>query len=114
KERYQINCQIENSITNLKFNPQQSVELFRIMQEALSNVVRHSQATDVKIRLKTNKKTFSMEIIDNGIGFDKGQKVKSDSFGLIGMRERSLLIGGKLSITDNANKGTNVKIEIPY
>ncbi len=55
-----------------------------------------------------------MEISDNGVGFDPKLKVKESSFGLIGMKERSYLLGGELTITSKLGKGTKVKIEIPY
>ena len=114
EERHKIKCIFESSITTLDVTPQQSVALFRILQEALTNVVRHAKATQVTVQLLTEKKTLIMEIVDNGIGFPKNHKVRNDSYGLIGMNERVFLLEGELIIEGKPGEGTIVRIEIPY
>lgn len=86
-------------------------ELFRIAQEALLNVKKHSQATTVNIQLNTAGASVVMTISDNGIGFSK-DNVRADSHGLISMRERARWIGGSLRIISN-RKGTKVIASLP-
>jgi len=105
---------VESTISKLKINSQQSIALFRILQEALTNIVKHAKATAVKIQLRNQNNKLIMEIIDNGIGFDENQKIKHDSYGLIGMRERFFLLEGELIISGKLGKGTSVRVEMPY
>lgn len=114
QERYKINCTFENSLTNLELDSQQSVALFRIIQEALNNVAKHSKATELRVKLEQKDDKLSLEITDNGIGFDKNQKKNSDSYGLIGMKERVFLLDGELTIVGKKNAGTSVKVVMPY
>jgi PAS domain S-box-containing protein len=114
QKRHNIRCIFKSEVSNLNLSPQQSVALYRILQESLANVARHSKATDVDINLVYQTASFVMEIRDNGIGFNDDQKVKRESYGLIGMKERSFLLDGKLSIESQLGKGTKVKIEMPY
>jgi len=114
QERHHIDCLFETDIIKLEIDLQQSVTLFRIVQEGLINVARHAMATQVKIRLEVELNKLTMEIKDNGKGFDENQKIKHDSYGLIGMKERVFLLGGELSISGKPGKGTCVRVEIPY
>jgi signal transduction histidine kinase len=98
----------------LKLNSQQSVALYRIVQEALTNIVKHSKATKVKISLDCRENKLGLEITDNGIGFKTTQKNKANSFGLLGMKERVYLLDGVLLISSQPGEGTTVKVEIPY
>ena len=114
EERHKIRCVFESSITTLDVAPQQSVALFRILQEALTNVVRHAKATQVTVQLLIENNKLIMEIVDNGIGFPKNHKVRNDSYGLIGMNERVFLLEGELIIEGKPGEGTIVRIEMPY
>jgi len=114
EERHKIRCIFESSITTLNIAPQQSVALFRILQEALTNVVRHAKATQVTVQLLIENDRLIMEIVDNGIGFPKNHKIRNDSYGLIGMNERVFLLEGELIIEGKAGEGTIVRIEMPY
>ncbi|MBV5282673.1 MAG: PAS domain S-box protein [Paludibacter sp.] len=114
EERHKIRCVFESSITTLDVAPQQSVALFRILQEALTNVVRHAKATQVTVQLLIENNILIMEIVDNGIGFPKNHKVRNDSYGLIGMNERVFLLEGELIIEGRPGEGTIVRIEMPY
>jgi PAS domain S-box-containing protein len=113
-ERYKIRCEVESSLSKFDLSQQQSVALFRIFQEALNNVARHSKATKVQIQLIHDNMRLIMNIIDNGIGLDEQHKTKLDSYGIIGMRERVFLLDGELSISGKPGKGTAIKIDIPY
>lgn len=114
EERHKIKCVFESSITTLDIAPQQSVALFRILQEALTNVVRHAKATQVTVQVLIEGNRLIMEIVDNGIGFPKNHKVRNDSYGLIGMNERVFLLEGELFIEGKTGEGTIVRIEMPY
>lgn len=114
EERYQLKCTFKNSTSNLELNSQQSLALFRILQEALTNVAKHAEATLVTVSLSLQDGKITMMIEDNGKGMDENQKVKLDSYGLIGMRERVFLLNGELSHTSKSGEGTCVLVEIPY
>jgi PAS domain S-box-containing protein len=113
-ERHQIACTFESTNNELNIDSQQSIALFRILQEALTNIAKHAKATEVEISLSIVNDKLIMRISDNGIGFDKHKKLRSDSYGLIGMKERAYLIDSKLSITGQPGKGTVLLLEMPY
>jgi len=87
--------------------------LFRIVQESLTNVTRHAAATQVDITITTNNAAIEVEIRDNGKGFDVKNPGSIKSFGLLGMSERAISIGGELNITSSPGQGTVVTLHIP-
>ena len=87
--------------------------VFRILQESLTNVLRHSHATRVNIRLEGTPTFLELEISDNGIGCTSECLEGTRSLGLIGMRERALACGGKFSISGSRGRGTTVALRIP-
>jgi len=113
-ERYDIKCDFETEITNLELNSQQSVALYRVVQEALTNVVKHANATQVKVLMAINGDRLILQINDNGVGIKENCKLKPDSYGLIGMQERAFLLDGEFTIAGHEGVGTVVKVEIPY
>lgn len=86
--------------------------VFRIVQESLNNVRRHSGARDAEVRLQQTDSALLIEIEDRGVGFDATQ-VKDHHFGLEGMRERARLFGGKATIRSVVGKGTIVSVKLP-
>ena len=86
---------------------------YRIAQEALTNVARHSFATQARITLKKTKGCLTLEVVDNGHGFDTGKIEESECLGLAGMRERAALLGGSLEIQSKPQKGTQVCFKLP-
>ncbi|MFB1049922.1 sensor histidine kinase [Paraliobacillus sp. JSM ZJ581] len=88
------------------------VALFRLVQEAVQNAVKHAKADTIRVDLRINANSVTTTIQDNGIGFDISEK-KRDSFGLVGMRERVEMLNGELSIQSKEGEGTNVLIQIP-
>jgi len=114
QERHKINCQLFCNITKIEISSQHAVALFRIVQESLTNVAKHANATSVIIHLDTLDNKLVMEIVDNGVGFDDSRKVRTDSYGMIGMKERVFLLNGELSITGKVGEGTSVKVIVPY
>jgi len=114
QERHNIICNFNSEIPKLSLNVQQSVALYRIVQEALTNIVKHAKATEVNINVTQKESILTMEISDNGIGIDQNQKTRTDSYGMIGMKERVFLLEGHLTITGKIGKGTTIKLQMPY
>ncbi len=114
EETHHINSRFESAIMNLNIDLEQSVALFRILQEALNNIIKHAKATLVTVQLSNPAGKLVLKVFDNGVGFDENNKGRQDSYGLIGMKERVFLLDGNLDITSKVGKGTSVKVEIPY
>jgi signal transduction histidine kinase len=91
---------------------EQSTALFRILQEALTNVLRHAQATRVDIKIKKENGNFVLSITDNGKGITEADK-SEQQLGILGMRERAHLIGGEIDINGTEGKGTVVIVRVP-
>ncbi len=89
------------------------IVLFRILQEALTNVSRHALASEVAIRLKVDKQSVFLEIVDNGRGITQQQVLNKSSLGLIGMQERVSFLNGKLEITGKKGRGTRLRVTLP-
>jgi PAS domain S-box-containing protein len=106
-----VNC--DCSLENLALNREQSTAVFRIFQEAMTNILRHAQATRVDITLKQAGVELVLTISDNGRGITEADKSRSQSLGLLGMRERAHLIGGKIDINGAEDKGTVVTVQVP-
>lgn len=87
--------------------------LYRITQESLTNVVKHAQATSVGIRLIQNAQLIELTISDNGRGIEVSDQNKQGSFGLLGIRERVILLGGEFSIDGKPGLGTKISVKIP-
>ncbi|HSB72340.1 MAG TPA: sensor histidine kinase [Candidatus Methylomirabilis sp.] len=87
--------------------------VFRICQEALTNTARHADATRVSIRLEQESEFLGLSVADNGRGITDGEIAAQTSLGLLGMRERALLLGGQLSIVGRPGEGTTVTLRLP-
>lgn len=87
--------------------------LFRIFQESLTNVARHAEAQLVKVELKILNGFITMSISDDGKGFEMNQTDHKRTLGILGMKERSLTLGGEYTISSKPGKGTQVKVSIP-
>jgi signal transduction histidine kinase len=93
--------------------PAQEV-IYRVAQECLQNVAKHSGATRVNLSLRSTDKKIRLSVRDNGAGFCADQALsKTKSFGLAGMRERALLLGGTLNISTAPGRGTEVRLDLP-
>lgn len=112
-ERTGIQCDIELEPQDIILDEARSVAVFRIFQEALTNITRHAHATRVKVTLKENGTQVKMRVSDNGKGILKKQLSGVQSFGLIGMRERAHSFGGKLIIAGTTGGGTTLNVSIP-
>ncbi|MGD8723914.1 MAG: ATP-binding protein, partial [Desulfobacterales bacterium] len=89
-----------------------STNLFRIVQEALTNVIRHADATEVEILLALEDDTLLLEVIDNGKGIPEPAVSDPKSFGLIGIKERVHSMGGEVDITGKPDGGTHIAVKL--
>lgn len=89
------------------------IGLFRILQESLTNVARHARAKEVKVMFEQNEKEVILTITDDGIGFGKESTTKK-TLGILGMKERSKMLGGEYKMTGDAGKGTTISVVIPF
>lgn len=93
------------------------VTLFRVVQEALTNIVKHSQASQANVLLKGASSCLQVEIFDNGIGFDPSSVLGSANLekgiGLVSMRERVELLGGDMIVRSELGKGTTISVRVP-
>ena len=108
-----IKCTLILEKEDLKLNTSKSTALFRILQEALTNIARHSEANLVNISLLTDRSNINLEITDNGNGISSEQIKDFKSLGIHGMQERALIFGGQVTFDSFLGKGTKVKVEIP-
>lgn len=108
-----IRCRMVTTLTTLDIGRAASTEIFRICQEALTNVLRHSGATRVTLRIKRGRRGVIFEIKDNGKGIEPGALERSDSLGLFSMYERALLAGGECAVARSEGGGTTVRILVP-
>jgi two-component system, NarL family, sensor histidine kinase UhpB len=98
---------------NIEISPERGIAVFRMCQEALTNVARHANATHVSIDLVEADGQLTLEVRDNGRGISPQELQGHASFGLLGMRERATLLGGTATITGQPGKGTSVEVQVP-
>lgn len=113
EKRTGIKCDYSLPKETIDLNPEHSTALFRITQEALTNAARHSFAERVSIYLKKENSKLILEVTDNGKGIRESQVNNPNSLGLLGIKERAMVFGGKVSINGVSNRGTNLKVEWP-
>lgn len=107
---------LHDDISN-NLNEEKIVLIYRILQEILRNIQKHSCASEVNIILKSEEKNIGITVYDNGIGFENihdKDLLKSGKSGIVGMRERALLLGGTLEISSAIKNGTIIRLVIPY
>jgi signal transduction histidine kinase len=111
RTRLQIECKTDGDFDDLP-EPHQTA-LFRILQESLTNIARHAQATQVDIVLRRHNRGIILNVRDNGRGISDSARNKQGSFGLFGMSERVLELGGSLDIETASGAGTIVTVNLP-
>lgn len=97
-------------LENFRFSSNASTNIFRIFQEILTNILRHSNATKVDISFKVENEKLILKVIDNGVGFDPITTTEANSFGLFNMQERAKSIGGELMIDSIHGIGTTITL----
>jgi signal transduction histidine kinase len=96
-----------------KFNSEAAIALFRIAQEAFTNILKHAQATSMDIALNINAEKIVMQISDDGKGIQPGRLAVVGSHGMASMRHRVRALGGRLDVRSSASGGTMLLVQIP-
>ncbi|WP_254699686.1 sensor histidine kinase [Trinickia violacea] len=105
-------CRLCAPQTGVVLSEERATALFRIVQEALTNVARHADATEVCITLERRGGDCFLEVRDDGRGFDPDATHRK-SFGLAGMKERVLMLGGEIAVVSSPNRGTAINVRVP-
>jgi PAS domain S-box-containing protein len=113
RHRTGIACATSISPDHIGVDAEQSTALFRILQEVLTNVVRHAHATDVDIRLEETREHVIMQVKDNGNGITAAEQSGPHAFGLLGMHLRAQQQGGTFDIHGTVGRGTTVTVRVP-
>ncbi|PJC98582.1 two-component sensor histidine kinase [Janthinobacterium sp. BJB1] len=107
-----IECRFISNRQHIDLELDLATSLFRIAQEALTNIAKHAQATTVTVRLARQRQHISLSIADNGVGMRLSDRAKPQSFGIRGMIERTSALGGTLTLMDGPDGGTVLSIKI--
>ncbi|MBI4525411.1 MAG: PAS domain S-box protein [Deltaproteobacteria bacterium] len=113
QDRSGIACQTHLPTEEIPLEPERSTAVFRILQEALTNVARHANASKVVVDLRSEAGSLILEVRDNGKGIDENAIYAHNSMGMLSMRERALSFGGKTEVTRLPEGGTLVSVRIP-
>lgn len=113
RERTAIRCRLRSNLSHISIDPKASTIIFRIIQETLTNIMRHSGASSVTIDIKAGSGNLFLAVKDNGIGINEDEIAAGRSLGILGIRERVAILNGTMKIEGAPGKGTTVKISIP-
>ena len=113
KKRSGIACEVDFNPEEIVLDKERSIAIFRIFQETLTNIARHANATAINVRMEKKDSGLLLVVRDNGKGVTEKQILDPNSFGLIGMRERVIFLGGDFQIGGSPNNGTTVTVNIP-
>ncbi len=111
--RTRIQCVVKSELNEAILDRDLNTAFFRIFQETLTNIIRHAQASRVTVHLKKSGRNLVLEVRDNGRGISESEITNTKSIGLLGMRERAALLGGKVLIEGHPGQGTTVLVIIP-
>ncbi len=112
-ERTGIHCELAVGVPDLELAEPYASAVFRILQESLTNVARHAQASLVEVALDREDGAVTLMVRDNGRGFSPADPRKPNSFGLMGLRERAYLLGGEVEVASGRGRGTTIEVRIP-
>jgi signal transduction histidine kinase/CHASE1-domain containing sensor protein len=113
RRRTGIECELAETHQDIQINDHCATALFRILQESLSNILRHAQATRVQVVLRVERDWIWMSVGDNGIGLHPKGHRKPGSFGLVGIEERVNILGGTFDLHSESGAGTTIRVAIP-
>jgi signal transduction histidine kinase len=108
-----VSCTLHLTEELIDLDEDQTVAIFRIVQESLTNVARHAHASRVSVALSQAAENLVVEVSDDGKGFESTEAAKNKTFGLLGMGERAAVLGGRIDITSAPQKGTVVRVWLP-
>ena len=112
-DRTGLACDLSIAPPELVLPEPYATAVFRILQESLTNVVKHAHASLVEVSLDQVDGLLTLSVRDNGCGFDVSNPRKPDSYGLIGLRERAYLVGGEVEVESSHGRGTLIAVRIP-
>uniref|UniRef100_UPI002ACC0EE2 sensor histidine kinase n=1 Tax=Massilia luteola TaxID=3081751 RepID=UPI002ACC0EE2 len=113
QRRTGIQCDIHDEHGEIALPDHCATAFFRILQESLTNIVRHANASRVKVELRLNGGWLSLTVRDNGCGLPPGGRNKYGSFGLVGIEERIVILGGTCAVFSEPDGGTTVTVSAP-
>jgi PAS domain S-box-containing protein len=113
REQNGIQCVLNAPENTIVMDESRDIAVFRIMQEALTNIALHSRATNVTLDVETDANSLMMKMTDNGCGIAKAQMHKPGKYGILGMHERARHFGGTVTISSNPGKGTTLVLSMP-
>lgn len=96
------------------FKDEKATNVYRIVQEALNNLVKHSRATNASVTLQRDVRTVQLRVADDGVGFDIHKMTSRRGLGLTSIAERARMLGGKLEVQSAPKKGTQLTVELPF
>jgi signal transduction histidine kinase len=113
EKRFDIKTHFKPDDAEIEPSESMKTALFRIFQESLTNVARHSKAKKVTVTLQIENGTVCLSVDDNGVGFEIQNKIGTGTLGIMGMQERTSMMGGTYEISGKPGKGTRVVVTIP-
>jgi len=113
KVKHGVSCRVNARDLPVKLKDEAAIALFRIVQESLTNIAKHACAEQVEVSIGIESKILKLCIVDDGQGLKAGFKTKQGSYGLKGMHERAIALGGEMKVTSENNKGVQLQIQIP-
>ncbi len=108
-----LRCRFTAAAEVLDLDMGRATSIFRVFQEMLTNVARHAGASRVDVTVEERGDELTLSVRDNGRGLDPGAAISSRAFGLLGMRERALLLGGAIELSSVARRGTTICLRVP-
>jgi signal transduction histidine kinase len=112
-EQSGIACALDSSDPGAELDETRAIVIFRIVQESLTNVIRHAKARNVRIFMSVHDGNLCVEVKDDGMGFDMKDTRQRKTYGLLGMGERARACGGQLQISSTPGRGTSIVIQVP-
>jgi PAS domain S-box-containing protein len=113
KQHDEIHIDFDHKNVPPSIKPDTALCLLRIVQEGLSNVITHSRASKVEVRLKGNHEAISLVLCDNGVGFELSKNYGSNGIGIQSMKERARMLGGTFDIQSRPMQGTQIAVNVP-
>jgi PAS domain S-box-containing protein len=113
QKRSGIRCRLRSNVEEVDLDPERSAAIFRVVQEALTNVMRHAKAKSVQIHFRKDQDLLNISVVDDGRGLNGDSINDLGSLGIVGMRERIARVGGEFEINSQPGRGTRLDIIIP-
>jgi signal transduction histidine kinase len=113
ESRTGIPCELLENDNDIKISDRAATALFRILQESLTNISRHANASRVRVELRVDAQRILMVVSDNGRGVQAGGAHKPGSFGLVGIEERVKILGGSFTMSSSSATGTTISVSLP-